>query len=64
LEEKITWVIQINGKVRASIETSSNIDKEGLKELILSEEKIKGYLKDKTIQKFIIVPQKLVNIVI
>ncbi|MCM8771193.1 MAG: hypothetical protein NC936_04930, partial [Candidatus Omnitrophica bacterium] len=63
-EEKITWVIQVNGKVRQNIETAADISEEELKKLVLSDEKIKTWIRNQPVKKIIIVPQKLVNLVI
>jgi len=63
-EENVTIVIQVNGKVRAKIEVPSDISEEKLRELVLSDAKLKAWIQDKPIKNFILVPQKLVNIVI
>jgi len=63
-EEIITLVIQVNGKMRSKVEVSSDITEDKLKELVLADEKLKPWIKDKPIKNFILVPQKLVNIVI
>ncbi|MCM8779718.1 MAG: leucine--tRNA ligase, partial [Candidatus Omnitrophica bacterium] len=63
-EEKITWAIQVNGKVRSSIETPLDIDDEKLKELVLCDEKTKTWMNNQPAKKFIIVPKKLINIVV
>jgi leucyl-tRNA synthetase len=63
-EEIITLVIQVNGKVRDKIEVEANISEEKAKELAISREKIKKWLKDKKIKKVVFIPGKLINIVI
>ena len=63
-EETIIYVIQINGKVRSKIQLPADIDKKGLKESVLNDEKIKSWIAGRAIKKFIIVPKKLVNIVL
>ena len=64
LFRSVTIVIQVNGKVRAKIEVPADITETKLKELVLSEDKLKAWIKDTPIKSFIFVPQKLVNIVI
>ncbi len=64
IAEKIAWVIQINGKLRAKLTLDTHHDDETLKTLILSDPQIKRYTENQTIQKIIIVPKKLINIVI
>ncbi|MCX5702667.1 MAG: leucine--tRNA ligase [Candidatus Omnitrophica bacterium] len=62
--ETVTMVIQINGKLRSKVEVAADISETKLKEIVLSDEKTKPWIKDKPIRNFIIVPQKLVNIVV
>ncbi len=63
-EEKITLIIQINGKVRDKIEVDAGISKEEAEKLTLEREKIKKRVQDKKVKKVIFVPGKLINIVI
>jgi leucyl-tRNA synthetase len=64
VEETITIVIQVNGKVRSKIEVPADILEDKLKTLVLSDEKIKPWIKDKPIKNFILVPKKLINLVV
>ena len=65
IEDKTTTlVIQVNGKVRDTIEISVETKKEKAEKIALSSEKIQPYLLDQTIIKIIYVPDKLINIVI
>ena len=63
-EEKITLVIQINGKVRDRIEIEASTPEEKIKELALSREKIKKWIDGKKIKKVIFVPNRLINFVV
>lgn len=63
-DKKINLVIQINGKVRGSIEVSAEITEEEMKDLALRNEKIKPWIKGKEIKKTIFVQGKLINLVI
>ncbi len=62
--EKIDWVIQVNGKLRAQLSLDIHYNDETLKAIILNDPLIKRYTENQTIKKIIIVPKKLVNIVI
>lgn len=62
--DKVTLVIQVNGKVRDKAEVEVEIDKDRLKDLVLSREIVKKWLEGKPVKSFIVVPNKLVNIVI
>ncbi|MCM8757524.1 MAG: leucine--tRNA ligase [Candidatus Omnitrophica bacterium] len=63
-EEKITYIIQINGKLRSKIEVDVNINEEQLKEIVLSDPKVKRWIQDRPLKRFIHVPRRLVNLVI
>jgi len=63
-EDVLTMVIQVNGKLRSKIEVPVDINEEKLRELVLSDEKLKPWIQGKPVRNFIIVPGKLVNIVI
>ncbi len=63
-QAEMTYVVQVNGRLRATVEAPVDLDPEALKKLVLSSEKVKSYLKDKEIVKTIIVPNKLINIVV
>ncbi len=60
----ITIVVQVNGKLRGKFEFPPGATEPQLRETILRDEKIRQHLNDKPIQKFIVVPDKLVNIVV
>jgi leucyl-tRNA synthetase len=64
IEANITIVIQVNGKLRSKIEVPAGISEDKLKELVLADEKLKPWIQNKPIKNFIVVPQKLVNIVV
>lgn len=64
IQNTLLIVLQVNGKVRAKIEVAKNIDKADLEKLALDHESIKKYTEQGTVQKVIIVPGRLVNIVV
>ncbi len=63
-ENTITYVIQVNGKVRSKIELPIDTTEDKLREVVLSDRKIQSWIIEKPVKKFIVVPNKLVNIVI
>jgi len=63
-EKKQLIIIEINGKVRDKIMVKPDISEEEAKEIALSREKIKKWLKGKKVKMIIFVPNKLINIVI
>ena len=64
VEDEITLVVQVNGKVRDRILVPADIDDESAKAIALASEAILKHLEGKTPRKVILVPGKLVNIVI
>ena len=63
-EEKINFVIQINGKKRGLLETSPNINEEELFEKVLKNESIKKYFDIHNIKKKIFIKNRLLNIIV
>ncbi len=63
-EEKIVFIIQINGKVRDKMEIDATLNQNQIEDLVLHAPKIKPWLQDKPVKKIIFVPGKLINIVI
>ncbi len=64
VEEEITIVLQVNGKVRDKVQVPAEISGEELEKLMLASDKVNQYLEGKTVVKVISVPGKLVNIVV
>jgi leucyl-tRNA synthetase len=63
-EDKVTIVVQINGKLRDGCEVERDMEEGHLKDVVMNLEKVKRHLEGKEIRKTIIVPNKLVNIVV
>ncbi|MFZ5800509.1 MAG: leucine--tRNA ligase [Candidatus Omnitrophota bacterium] len=63
-QDTVTVVIQINGRVRSKIEVETDMPEAKLKQLVLSDKKISECLSGQDIKRFIVVANKLVNIVI
>ena len=60
----IEMPIQVNGKVRGTVEVSVEATKEEIKEMALSDENINKFIENKNIVKEIFVPGKIYNIVV
>lgn len=63
VNENFTMAIQINGKLRATLDINADLNDEQIKEEILNLPTIQKYLNSE-IKKIIIVPKKIVNIVL
>lgn len=64
IDEEITLVVQVNGKVRDTITVSADITEEEAKTATLASEKIQKYLDGKEPKKIIFVKGKLISIVV
>ena len=62
--ERLTIVVQVNGKLRSRFEVAADVDEETIKETALEKKKVKKFIDGKTIKKVIVVKKKLVNIVV
>jgi len=56
--------VQVNGKLRGQIEVAMDADELQIREQVLADEKIGRHIGESEIKRFIVVPQKLVNVVI
>ena len=63
-EDKVDFVIQINGKKRAILKENKDIDQESLLVKIKSNKLSEKYLKNKSINKIIFVKNRLINLII
>ena len=64
VEEVKTIAVQVNGKVRATIEISIDEEEDSIKEKSLNEENVKNHTAGKEIIKVIVVKGRIVNIVV
>jgi len=63
-DEKITIVIQINGKVRDRLEIEKDSTQDDVLKEALLNPTVKKYLKDGKLEKNIYVPNRLINLII
>jgi leucyl-tRNA synthetase len=64
IQDTLTIVIQVNGKLRGQIEIPNDADEATVTTAAMANDKAAVYLKDQTVRKTIYVPGKLVNFVI
>ncbi len=62
-QDEITLVIQINGKIRARVQTAPNLQEERARALALEQPSVRARLDGREIRKVIYVADKLINIV-
>ncbi len=61
--DAVTLAVQVNGKLRGTIEVAVNVDKAEVERLALAEPHVARFLEGLTVRKVIVVPGKIVNIV-
>ena len=64
IEETVEIAVQINGKLRATVNLDPNANQETFENKALADLNIQKYLENKDIKKIIFVPGRLINIVI
>ncbi len=61
-EEKVTVVIQVNGKVRGRVEVAKGASENEVKDLALRDERIKRFIEGKQIVKVVYVQDKILSL--
>lgn len=64
IEDTVNLAVQVNGKLRATIEVPVNSEQESVKSVIFSDERVMKFVDGKTIVKEIFVKNKIYNIVV
>jgi len=62
--DSVTLAVQVNGKLRATIEVAVNTPKDEIERLAKAEPNVEKHIEAQTVKKIIIVPGKIVNIVV
>ncbi|MES9992455.1 MAG: leucine--tRNA ligase [Candidatus Thiodiazotropha sp.] len=63
IQESLPYVVQVNGKVRATIEVPADAEKHTIEALALENGNVQRFIGEAEVRKIIVVPKKLVNIV-
>jgi len=63
-EEELELPVQVNGKLRSKVRVAANATEDDIRRLALADEKVVQHLNGREVVKFILVPQKLINIVV
>lgn len=64
ISSDVVIAVQVNGKVRGTVEVERGTSKEVVEKLALEIENVKKHMEGKTLAKVIVVPEKIVNIVV
>ncbi len=62
--DTIEMVVQVNGKVRSKFPVAVNVDDESLRKLVMNDDNVKKYVGGKQVEKFVVVKNKLVSVVV
>jgi len=63
VQDTMTMVIQVNGKLRSKLEVAKDTSKEQLEALALADGTVQKFIAELTVRKVIVVPGKLINVV-
>lgn len=63
-KESIKLAVQVNGKMRDTLEITPDLGEEEIKRLILDLPLVKAQVQDKTLKKFIYIPGRVANVVL
>jgi leucyl-tRNA synthetase len=63
VDSTVKMAVQVNGKVRDTIEVAKDLGKEEVEAVAMASEKVTAFTEGKTIRKVIVVPGRIVNIV-
>ncbi len=63
VDDTVTIAIQVNGKLKDSVEAAKGAPREDVEALVLAREKVRRALDGKPPRKIIVVPDRLVNCV-
>jgi len=62
--DSVTYAIQVNGKLRGTVDLPAGIDREAAEAAAKSVPNVADSIGEKDIRKVIVVPEKLVNFVV
>lgn len=63
-QSRITFAIQVNGKLRSTVDLDADSSEEAITEAAKADEKVKKYIADAAVVKVIVVKGKLVNLIV
>jgi leucyl-tRNA synthetase len=63
VRDSVTLAVQVNGKLRATIDVPANVSKEEAEAMARAQPQVLAHLEGLAVRKVIVVPGKIVNIV-
>lgn len=64
VHETVTLGVQVNGKMRGTIETASDADEDAIRAAVQDEPNVSRHLDGKNIVKWIVIPGRIVNVIV
>jgi len=64
VESNYSYPVSVNGKMKFLLDLPIDLGKEDIEKAVMSNEKVKKLIGDKSLRKLIIVPKKIVNLVL
>lgn len=64
VESSIEYPVQFNGKTRFNIAVPADLDRKGIEEAVMADERSSKWMEGLTVRKVIVVPGRIVNIVV
>jgi leucyl-tRNA synthetase len=64
VDQVVTLVVQVNGKVRDKMEVPAGMSGDEVRQMVLERPRVQSYLDGKKVRDFIYVPNRLVNVVV
>ncbi len=61
-ESTVTLPVQVNGKVRFTVDVPADADEQTVRNLVTDHEEYARYTADRTVKRLIVVPGRIVNI--
>lgn len=64
VDDEVTWIVQVNGRVRAKLTTPASISEADMQTQALANANVQKWMQDKPAKQVVVVRQKLVNVVV
>jgi len=64
VDENVTVAVQVNGKLRGTLDIAKDADKETIEQAALALDGVQSFIEGKDVRKIIVVPNKIVNVVV
>jgi len=64
VQETVTLVLQVNGRVRSRIAIPADLEEGEVRRLALDDEKVRSLTSGRTVERVVVVPKRLVNVVV